>query len=124
MAKYQKCPRCCLGLIDLPLGCIGECPQCKGTGQLPEIKHCCPTGCGYELDLTYSVTGARPSMPDDFLFCYNCYAILRLNQDFSLRLSSLEESEQFGLKQGLEWAMSVRQASLRDAPRTLTRKCI
>ncbi len=30
----MNCPHCCLGLVDLPNGCIGECKHCHGTGRI------------------------------------------------------------------------------------------
>ncbi|MBN3946764.1 MAG: hypothetical protein HWQ38_09810 [Nostoc sp. NMS7] len=67
----------------------------------------CPAGCGYRTD---SVTGAFGDYsPDegDFSICMNCYAILRFGKKWKLQLSSLEESEEFGVKEDLQKAIAA-----------------
>lgn len=72
------------------------CPQCG-----KKIKTL--TGA---LSATGDIDDDSPSV-GDFALCMNCYAVLRIGKKWKLSLSSLEESEKFGLRQALEKTISV-----------------
>lgn len=67
----------------------------------------CPAKCGYKIDTTTGAFGEYSPSKGDFLICMNCYAVLRFGSKSKLRLSSLEESEEFGLRQDLEKVIDV-----------------
>jgi hypothetical protein len=70
-------------------------------------KQSCPAGCGYQMDMALCALGKATPIPGDFLICMKCCAVLRFEEGFKLRLSSLEESAEFGLRSQMELAIDA-----------------
>jgi RNase P subunit RPR2 len=71
---------------------------------MPEVKRCPCPNCNYNLEAATAARGKDEPRPDDYSVCFNCGAVLRFNQDMTVRLCLDKDVEE-------QWRPAVMQVA-------------